>query len=128
MRQFVGLAFLLLLGFTPLSRGESPIKKAAAGPSLEDLVQQLGDRDFQVREKASKTIRALGIEALPALQKRRAAGDPEVRRRLDELIPPLERAITLMPRRLTLHMTNKPIRAVLAEISKQTGYRLATWP
>jgi len=29
---------------------------------------------------------------------------------------------------VTLHLNHKPLRAILAEFTKQTGYRLATWP
>jgi hypothetical protein len=97
-------------------------------PSVERLIDELASRDFHTREAASQALAGLGIEALPALRKGRKHADPEVRRRLDELIPPLERTVTLMPRRVTLHLVNKPIRDVIAEIARQTGYKLGTWP
>lgn len=53
---------------------------------LAALVKQLGDDDFDAREKASAALKALGARALPAL--RRAAGDadPEVKRRAQECL------------------------------------------
>jgi hypothetical protein len=126
MRQLAFAAVLLGLSVVPVAKGEVPLPRPA--PSVERLIDQLGSRDFRTREAASRALGALGIEALPALRKGRSHSDPEVRRRLDELIPPLERAVTLMPRRVSLHVTNKPIREVIAEIGRQTGYKLATWP
>ncbi len=53
---------------------------------LAALVRQLGDDDFDVRDRASAALRALGARALPAL--RRAAGDPdaEVKRRAEDCL------------------------------------------
>jgi hypothetical protein len=122
MRRISCWAIVLVLGFAPLVRGDAPTKKPA-GLTPEQLVEQLTSKDYRQRDKASKALTALGKEALPALQKAKAHPDPEVRRRLDELIPPLERAVLLTPRQLSLHVTNKPIREVLAELSKVTGYK-----
>ncbi len=124
MRRFFSSALFLFLVFAPLGRGDAPAKKAPPGLTAEQLVEQLTSKDYRVRDKASKALAALGKEALPALQKAKSHSDPEVRRRLDELIPPLERAVLLTPRRLSFHVTNKPIREVLAELSKITGYKI----
>src|SRR5205807_10450870 len=99
--------------------------KPGATLPIEPLIEQLADKDFQRREAASKALAAAGTEALPALQKARAHPDPEVRRRLDELIPPLERALALAPKRITLHVANRPIREIIDELTKQTGYKFA---
>jgi hypothetical protein len=103
---------------------DGPARAAEVRADVERLIEQLADKDFHVREKAGKEIAALGTAALPVLQKNRAHIDPEVRRRLEELIPPLERAVTLMPKRASLHMTNKPLRDVLTELSRQTNYTI----
>lgn len=92
------------------------------------LIEGLATRDFHVRDSAQKALAELGPEALPELQKARASGDPEVRRRLDELIPPLARKLALSPKLITLHMVNRPIRDVLNELGRQTGYKIGTWP
>jgi hypothetical protein len=122
MRQFVCLTLLLGLSGAPWAWGDAPAKPA--GPSADQLLQQLGSRDPKAREAASKALAELGPEALPALQKAKLRADPELRRRLEELIPVLERAGILTPKRVTLHMTNKPMSAVCAELAKQTGYKI----
>jgi hypothetical protein len=122
MRQFVCLTLLLVLGLAPWARGDAAAKRPA--PSADQLLHQLGSRDPKAREAASKALAELGPDALPALQKAKLKADPELRRRLEELIPLLERAGILTPKRVTLHMTNKPMSAVCAELSKQTGYKI----
>jgi hypothetical protein len=127
MRRFSCLAVVLCLGLVSLVRGEGSGGREATPPRVEQLIEQLSDRNFHVRESAFKAIRGLGTTALPALQKARGtATDPEVRRRLDELIPPLERQLALMPKLVTLHMTNKPLTDIVNELSKQTGYKIAS--
>jgi HEAT repeat protein len=65
-------------------RGRLPAEVTA--DKLATLVKQLGDDDFNVRDRASAELRALGVRALPAL--RRAAEDPdaEVKRRAQDCI------------------------------------------
>jgi hypothetical protein len=123
MRRFISPAFFLSLGLVSLLSGAPPEKEPAATRQIELLIEQLGDKDFRQREEARKALIARGAEALPAMQKGRAHADPEVRRRLDELIPPLERALALAPKRVTLHATNKPIREIIEALTKQTGYK-----
>jgi hypothetical protein len=125
MRWCACLAVLLPLGAGSLPAADSPARKKAPPPSIEQLVQQMGDRDYRVRDRANRQLATLGIEALASLQKERAAQtDPEIRRRLDELIPNLERTAILMPKLITLHMTNRSIHDVLNELSRQTGYKI----
>ncbi|HEV3084762.1 MAG TPA: HEAT repeat domain-containing protein [Gemmataceae bacterium] len=123
-RSLTALLGIFLMGY---AWADTAARKATA-PTVEQLIEQLASKDYQVREKASKALAGLGKESLAALQKARSHPDPEVRRRLDELIPPLERAVTLSPRPVTLHMTNKPVHEILSELSKQTGYKILTWP
>lgn len=125
MRHVIRLAVFLGFAFTPSLWATPPERTPASTSRIEFLIAQLGDKDFQRREAASRALAALGTEALPALQRFRSHPDPEIRRRLDELIPPLERALALGPKRITLHMTNQPIRAVIEELTKQTGYKFA---
>ena len=123
MRRIISPALFLSLGLTSLLWGGAPDKEPAATRQIELLIEQLGDKDFRRREAASKALVALGAEALPILQKGRTHADPEIRRRLDELIPPLERVLALAPRRVTLHAVNKPIQEIIAALTKQTGYK-----
>ncbi len=124
MRRMVGLAVLLGLGWIPFLLADAPAKKPLTTSAVEQLIDRLGSKDAKVREAAGKTLHDLGSSALPALQKGRATADPEVRRRLDEMIPVLEKEVALRPKLVTLHMTNKPVRDAVNELAKQTGYKL----
>src|SRR5262245_12946658 len=91
--------------------------------SVAQWIERLGSNDFRTREAASLALSKVGYNALPALRKAQAHPDPEIRRRLEELIPALETAAALEPRRVTLKMANKPVKEILAEITRQTGYK-----
>jgi hypothetical protein len=49
------------------------------------LVEQLGDEDFEIREKAHDRLLALGAGALVGIKEAKKSKDPEVSRRADEL-------------------------------------------
>jgi hypothetical protein len=126
MYRAVYLTLLLGLALSPLVRGADLAPKPAAAPTLDQLIEQLGNKDFRVREKASKAIRAQGTAVLPALHKARSNPDAQIQLQLDLLIPPLERAAALTPKYVTLHMDKKPLKDVLAELKKQSGYTIVT--
>src|SRR5262249_33972692 len=65
-------------------------------------------------------------EVLPILlQARKKTSDLEAIRRLDGLIPNLERSALLKPTLVTLHVEKKPFKDVLAALSKETGNGIA---
>jgi hypothetical protein len=105
-----------------------PGPAAPSEPSLcapvRSLIEQLGDTRFEMREAADRALAAAGPAVLPELRKSANHSDAEVRRRLQGLIPALERAAALQPRRVTLHLKQAPLADVVAEISRQTGYVL----
>src|SRR5437879_6205959 len=74
-------------------------------PAVGPLIEQLGDSDFRKRDEASRRLEALGARVVPALRQALGHPDTEVRRRLRELIPAIETAALLAPRRVTLHLT-----------------------
>lgn len=88
------------------------------------LIEQLGSNDFPQRERAQQALKARGIGVLPALRKALNHHDPEVRRRLEELIPVLEAVAALEPKRVTLGENLQTLSAVLDSITKQTGYTI----
>jgi hypothetical protein len=55
---------------------------------FEALVHQLGHADFAVRQRAQQRLEAAGAAALPCIVRHLNHPDPEVRRRLTELIRP----------------------------------------
>ncbi|MFM7150822.1 MAG: HEAT repeat domain-containing protein [Gemmataceae bacterium] len=90
----------------------------------QKLVDQLGDRDYRVREQAEKRLFTEGMPALPLLRKALAHPDPEVRRRALRLIPGLEHASLVSPRRVTMTVQDKPLRIILEDLSKVSGYKV----
>lgn len=96
------------------------LPKQSASP--EQLVKELGDPEFAVRERAIKALRALGLAALPAIQNALKSDDPEIRRRAAELLPALKAQVALEPHRVTLKHSSQTPSAAVAEISKQTGF------
>jgi hypothetical protein len=109
-----------------------PIAAQAAGPpprplppaALTRLVEQLGHRDYRLREQAERELYLQGQAVLPLLRKAVGHKDAEVRRRAMRLLPGLEHAALVSPRRVTLSVTNKPLRVVLEELSKASGYKV----
>jgi len=91
---------------------------------LLQLIEQLGDQDFRVRDRAEEQLSQQGAVALPYLRKALSHRDPEIRRRALRLIPSLEHAVLVAPRCVTLRVRNRPLLEILEEISKQTGYKI----
>jgi hypothetical protein len=106
------------------SRAEAPQAKPAPGLAVEQLVRQLGDNDYHKRDEASRALQAAGARALPALRLAIHDPDAEVRRRVNDLIPALETAVLLAPKRVTFKTVNKPIKDAFDELIRQTGYQI----
>lgn len=83
---------------------------------IELLVRQLGDDDFDVRERASRQLIARGRAALPFLHKVVKHPDPEVARRANEALQLLEGDNDLQLQRAVLRLLaqSKPAGAVEA--------------
>jgi hypothetical protein len=94
-----------------------------SNPSARDidrLIEQLGSNKFLKRERASQTLQAIGVRALPALHKAAEAADPEVRRRarlllavLDPKEPGEEQAERIRNSRLPPQEKGRQLRALL---------------
>jgi hypothetical protein len=101
---------------------DKPAEKPVIDPAAQRLVEQLADLDFHKRDEAARQLEALGEKALPALRAARKHHDPEVRRRAADLLEPIESALLLAPKRVTLALEKKTAAEALAAIGKQTGY------
>src|SRR5262249_51320402 len=99
-------------------------QEPAPRKSIAQLIDELGNQDFNAREAAAKAIEALGPEALPALRKAKDHPDLEVRRRIKEWIPKFEIEAIVAPTRVNLEVKNEPLEKVVAELARQTGYEL----
>jgi hypothetical protein len=116
------LVAVVLLAVLPLLRGDAPPAK----PTIEQLIEQLGDKDFKVRQIAEKAIEELGPDALPALRKALEAKPTlDVSRRIEKWIPQFELAALSNPKTVTLSVTGRPLHEVVDQIAKQTGYPMA---
>src|SRR5688572_1355214 len=119
------------LAVIPLIAADQTTNQPSSPTSAQvtKLVRQLGDTSFQIRTGAMKTLQNMGPDALPPLRLAlKQAADPEVRRQLEELLPNMERAAALAPTRISLDMKDKPIRDVIKEFAKQSGYKMEMWP
>jgi hypothetical protein len=112
-------AILLCLALSAPLHGQSP-----APSPVRRLIEQLGDRDYARRRQAEERLRAEGTRALPALKQALHHPDAEVRRRVRELVPDLEKQALLAPKRVTLKLTDRPVSEALDEIARQTGYKI----
>ncbi len=84
----LSLAALLFACPTESARGNSttsPLTEDAT--RAENLVRQLGDHSFAVREQASRELFRLGLAAKPALLAGARDADLEIRRRCRDLLP-----------------------------------------
>jgi hypothetical protein len=98
-------------------------------PTIEQLIQELGDNDFAVRQAADKAIEATGPEALPALRKALAAKPSlDVSRRLERLVSLLELRHLSDPKRITLDVADQPLQEAIDQIAKQSGYAIVLLP
>jgi hypothetical protein len=117
-------AMLLSLALIAPGVAAPPAPEKAA---LDRLIEQLGDSDFRKRDEATRRLEAEGMKVVPALKKTLGHPDAEVRRRVYDLIPRIEHTSFVAPRRVTLQMTNKPLRTLFDEVTKQTGQKIEFW-
>jgi HEAT repeat protein len=69
-------------------------KQKPAGEQLEKiqaLIRRLGDRSYEVREKASKELAGVGYSAAPLLRQAVMSSDPEISRRAENCLQQLSR-------------------------------------
>lgn len=117
------LAVAVLLA-SPLAAPGGP----PAPDTLARLIEQLGSDDFAEREAASKRLAGLGPAALADIRTACASPDPEVARRARDLAAGIGRRVenekTLAPTLVDLAAADTPLDAVLADLSKQSGYQV----
>lgn len=111
------VSFCLLL----LACGSAPADQLA----IPQLVEQLGSADFKVREAAGRALESAGESALPMLRQVLNHADPEIRKRLTQLVARLEREAMLSPKLVTIKAEQKSAGEVFADIARQTGYQIS---
>ena len=114
-------------GEVRLAREAATPKKAAekTDSSVEQLISDLGNGDYRVREKAGRDLVALGEKVLPQLRTAlRETDSPEVQRRLAVMVRKMDAERLTTPRCVTASLKDKSPKAALDEIAKQTGYKI----
>jgi hypothetical protein len=121
------LLLLLLLALPVPAQDEARVKQ---------LIQELDDDSFEVRDKAEKALVALGAEAVPQLkvviaETERQKEKAEVRTRALSALRTIEfnaksKLFYVEPKLVTLRATEAEIGAVLADVEKQTGVKIET--
>ncbi len=112
----------------PAQPPENEIAKKSEAKRMNDLVAQLGNREFAAREEATKALIAAGARALEVVQKAGMSSDAEVRRRAGLILARIEKDIDtdrlLKPKRIRLVYRDTPITEAVADFSKKSGYPL----
>lgn len=135
MFRLVSLPLFFMLLLSVADAWADPVRpgmQGATGPTttltpvqIEQLVSQLGDKQFAKRKAAKDTLEQLGPVALPYLQAAlNKEKDPEIRRQLQTLVPTLEQIAALTPTLLNITCKDKPLTDVLKEIEKQSKYKI----
>jgi len=118
----LGLA-LAMLAITPAPADDKP--NAA---KIQKLIDQMGSDTYEEREAAAKALGAIGEPALELLRKAVQYGEPEVRKRAEDLVRKIEKTAerdrVLGATRVRLSFKDTPIPDAVAEIQKKTGYNL----
>jgi hypothetical protein len=119
------VAVAMVLAVVALARGDAPPTK----PTIEQLIEQLSNDDFKVRQAAVKAIEAMDPEVLPALRTALKANPPlEVRRQIEKMIAQFELAAVTNPKLVTLSATARPLQEVVEQLAKQSGYPITLVP
>jgi hypothetical protein len=95
---------------------------------VDALIVQLGSRDFQERELATKALIALGASARTHLVKAAQGSDAEVRRRAGLILARIDKDIDtarlLKPKRIHLAYRDTPVTDAVADFAKKSDYPL----
>lgn len=119
--RLIGLVLLLA---TSVTFAAAPPALPPGSAEIQALIDKLADRDYRVREQADKKLVEAGLAALPLLRKAMGHTDPEIRRRAYRMVPKLEHAILVTPKRVTMTVKGKPMRTILDDLSKESGYKV----
>ena len=124
MTKTYPLAVVCCFALAAALRADAPPAAPPADPAVAKLIEQLGDNDYRVRDQASRALQAHGPAILPALRQALNNPDAEVHRRVNELLPALEKAALFAPKRVTFKTTDRPIKDAFDELIRQTGYNI----
>jgi gas vesicle protein len=122
-RSFFLMATACLWLIAAPASADDKTQKAEA-VRITQLVKQLGDDDFNEREKASAALDALGVHAFDALRQAVKSTDEEVRKRAETLVGKIEKrqetAIALKAKRVHLVYKDTAVTASCIRLTNPT--------
>jgi hypothetical protein len=122
-------ACLAIFAFAPLLGAAPPATGPTTRPNIEPLIQQLGDDNWKIRQKAQDQIVAAGEDAVPRLQDvLKETHDEEVRARVEAALGQIAANNRNAPTLITLHLKDAPAQTVVAEIAQQAHTEVGAWP
>src|SRR5262249_3906617 len=93
--------------------------------AVAQMIKDLSDDDYRVREKAGRDLAALGEKALPDMRAALLTTDnPEVQRRLAVLVRKMDHDRLVTPKKVTFKLKDATVKEALDEMGKQTGYKI----
>jgi hypothetical protein len=124
---------ILLLTLLIGSSGGAALAVAAdpAGQQsrIDDLIAQLGSKNYRLREAATKNLDAIGEAALEPLRKAVNNPDMEIADRAASLVTSIEQraenARLIAPTYVDLTLKDSPVEYAVAELAKKSGYPIA---
>lgn len=120
---------LALLALSVCAASWMALRAADSAPDANrkpaELIADLSSPDYRLRERAGRELSRRGELVLTDLRAALAATeDPEASRRIGVLVRKMEYDKLVAPKRVTLHIKDKPLKEAMDAISKQTGYRI----
>lgn len=122
MRFHLILLGLLVVG-TVQAEEKALGRRPLLAPKAQQLIEQLGSKDYKEREQASKDLATEGETALPFLKAALLTTEgPEVQRRLEVLIDTLHSQVAFRPSLITIDCKNASSKTIIKSVCKQAGY------
>jgi len=123
--RFLSLTIPAMLLATFILASETVKRPSEPQPDVPLLVRQLGSDRYTEREAATAAIDSLGHVALEHLKKAKKSSDPEVQRRVADLLARiearLESARLMQPKRIRLVYSNMPLTKAVEDFARRTG-------
>jgi hypothetical protein len=91
-------------------------------------IRELGAKDFQVREKAMKSLEDAGQPAVKGLNEAAQSTDPEVQRRAKALLEQIEINEAVAPTLVALRLRDVPVPDAVEKLAKQSRLKLNLVP
>jgi len=101
-----GISIICSDHYRPMSKWYLPIPgRKPDNKRVNDLIRQLGDDSYDVREQADLELKKIGVTVLPALEKARNSSDPEIAWRAEELLKEIAKPtlIKVFPKHQTIY-------------------------